>query len=244
MLENIKFSGATWTHDDKGVFYQTFPSVNVTDKGTETDANNDAQLWYHKLGTPQSEDILVISKDIKIPASMWGTSISDDGKYLMVGNSRDTDTKSRAFIASLEDQEISGQMKWLPLALDFKYDLSYLTNDGNRFYFVTNKDAPNQRVVYADLDFTKAQSGKQVWELEGTDVEVHDLIPEDKKARLSSVSPISDNKLLVVYSRDVKDELYQYDLKTGKQVERLMPDLVGRCGCCCLKRCSRVSDHW
>ncbi len=53
------------------------------------------------------------------------------------------------------------------------------------------------------------------------------MIAEDKDALLSSVQVVDHNKLLVVYSRDVKSELYQYELESGKQVERLLPDLVG-----------------
>ncbi|PWZ03608.1 hypothetical protein BCV70DRAFT_197810 [Testicularia cyperi] len=227
-LEHVKFSGASFTHDDKGVFYQTFPSVSVTDKGTETDANKDAQLWYHRLGTSQDQDVLVVSKDKKVPESMWGTQLSDDGKFVLLSNSKDTDTKERFFILPLEGQQMgTGKLRWIPLALSFKYVLSFVANDGNRFYFVTNKDAPNYRVVYCDIDPSRAQETDNVWDLTGDDIEIHDLIPEDKDALLSSVTTIADNKLLVVYSRDVKDELYQYELKSGKRIERLLPDLVG-----------------
>ncbi|EPQ29036.1 uncharacterized protein PFL1_03326 [Pseudozyma flocculosa PF-1] len=227
VLDDIKFSGASWTHDDAGLFYQRFPSlVGVQDKGTETDANKDAQLWYHRIGTSQADDVLVIPSDTKIPESMWSTSITDDGRYLCVRNSRDTDTKSRYFVASLHDQQIGDQMRWVPLSLGFKYDLDYVGNVGDRFYFLTNKDAPNYRLVYCDIDFGRSRAGP-VWSLEGDDVELRDHIAEDAGALLSSVSLVAQNKLLVVYSRDVKDELYQYDLVTGKRIERLLPDLVG-----------------
>lgn len=229
-LENVKFSGATFTHDDKGIFYQTFPTASVTDKGTETDANKDAQLWYHKLGTPQSEDILVVSKDAKVPESMWSTNMSHDGNFLMLYNSKDTDTKERVYVLPLQEQGLSGsrtELKWIPLALSFKYVLNYVTNKGNRFYFMTNKDSPNYRLVWVDIDPNQAQQTDNVWDLTGNDVELHDVIPEDKDALLSSVQVIDHNKLLVVYSRDVKSELYQYELESGKRIERLLPDLVG-----------------
>ncbi|SAM85540.1 related to Prolyl endopeptidase [Ustilago bromivora] len=228
-LENVKFSGATFTHDDKGLFYQTYPSSSVTDKGTETDANKDAQLWYHRIGSPQSEDVLVISKDLKAPESMWSTNVSHDGNFLMLYNSKDTDTKERVYVFPLHNHGIdaNNQFSWIPLALSFKYVLNYITNKGNRFYFMTNKDAPNYRLVSVDIDPSKALATKNVWELTGEDAVVKDVIAEDKNALLGSVQVIDHNKLLVVYSRDVKDELYQYELETGKRVERLLPDLVG-----------------
>ncbi|CCF49758.1 hypothetical protein NDA11_003658 [Ustilago hordei] len=228
-LENVKFSGATFTHDDKGLFYQTYPSSSVTDKGTETDANKDAQLWYHRIGSPQSDDVLVISKDLKAPESMWSTNVSHDGNFLMLYNSKDTDTKERVYVLPLHNHGIdaNNQFSWIPLALSFKYVLNYITNKGNRFYFMTNKDAPNYRLVSVDIDPSKALATKNVWELTGEDAVVKDVIAEDKNALLGSVQVIDHNKLLVVYSRDVKDELYQYELETGKRVERLLPDLVG-----------------
>ncbi|SPC61970.1 related to Prolyl endopeptidase [Ustilago sp. UG-2017b] len=228
-LENVKFSGATFTHDDKGLFYQTYPSSSVTEKGTETDANKDAQLWYHRIGSPQSEDVLVISKDLKAPESMWSTNVSHDGNFLMLYNSKDTDTKERVYVLPLHNHGIdaNNQFSWIPLALSFKYVLNYITNKGNRFYFMTNKDAPNYRLVSVDIDPSKALATKNVWELTGEDAVVKDVIVEDKNALLGSVQVIDHNKLLVVYSRDVKDELYQYQLETGKRVERLLPDLVG-----------------
>lgn len=229
-LEHVKFSGAAFTHDDKGLFYQTYPSASVSDKGTETDANKDAQLWYHRIGTDQSEDVLVVSKDIKVPESMWSTNVSHDGNFLMLYNSKDTDSKERVYVLPLQDHGFSAskQLKWIPLALSFKYVLNYVTNKGNRFYFMTNKDAPNYRLVSVDLDPAKqAQPTDNVWELTGQDVELTDVIAEEKEALLSSVQVIDNNKLLVVYSRDVKDELYQYELESGKRVERLLPHLVG-----------------
>ncbi|SOV01817.1 related to Prolyl endopeptidase [Ustilago sp. UG-2017a] len=227
-LENVKFSGATFTHDDKGLFYQTYPS-SVIEKGTETDANKDAQLWYHRIGSPQSEDVLVISKDLKAPESMWSANVSHDGNFLMLYNSKDTDTKERVYVLPLHNHGIdaNNQFSWIPLALSFKYVLNYITNKGNRFYFMTNKDAPNYRLVSVDIDPNKALATKNVWELTGEDAVVKDVIAEDKNALLGSVQVIDHNKLLVVYSRDVKDELYQYQLETGKRVERLLPDLVG-----------------
>lgn len=231
VLDNVKFSGASWTHDDAGIFYQAYPFADegVVIKGTETDANRDAQLWFHRLGTDQSSDILVIPRDRDCRESMWRATVSDDGAYLVVRNSRDTDTKSRTFVAKIAgvDPKQFDSLSWQALAHDFKYDLDYITNDGGRFYFMTNKDAPNYRVVYTDVDATAHGAVKPVWQLSGEDAVLHDLIPEDNSALLTSVTPVSNDKLLVVYSRDVKDELHQFRLDTGAHEVRLLPDLVG-----------------
>ncbi|PKI85371.1 hypothetical protein MVES_000439 [Malassezia vespertilionis] len=226
VLENIKFSGVTWTHDNKGVFYQQFPAVSQADKGTETDANQDAQLFYHYLGQPQSQDTLIVSKDKKLPSSMWHTEVSDDGKWLLLENSKDTDTKHRYYMASL-DQGIRSDMRWIPVTTEFKHMLGYITNNANRFYFLTNKDAPNYRIVYADIDPDAAQAVEHVTDLGGGVDKFVDLVPEDKDAILTSAKVVAQNKLLVTLSRDVKDELWLFDLDSGKRIMQLLPDLVG-----------------
>lgn len=79
-IRGVKFSAITWLHDDSGFFYQRFPeakSIGEDGHGKETDRNVDAQLMFHKIGTKQSEDVLVVSKDVKTPESMWSTVVSE-----------------------------------------------------------------------------------------------------------------------------------------------------------------------
>ena len=226
VLEHIKFSSIAWTHDDKGVFYQRYPEPSSADLGTDTDANKDAQLYYHRLGTPQSEDVLVIDKDTATPSSIWQAEVTDDGKWLLVENAKDTDVKQRFFLANLEDQPIGPEMRWIPLSSEFKYTLGYLGNDGTRFYFITNESAPNYRVVAADVRPEQAQRASHVAELQGR-VPLVDVVPEDRDALLASAVVVAERQLLLVYSRDVKDEVWLHDLPTGERVRRLLPELVG-----------------
>lgn len=229
-LTNVKFSSIAWTHDDKGVFYQRYPDPKKdeegkTKRGQETDAAINARLCYHRIGTKQSEDVVVIDVVPDFPSALWGASVSEDGKWLIVEMSKDTDPKQRTFVASL-DQPLSGKMKWIVLADDFKYSLEYITNVGLDFYFRTNRDAQNYRIVKATLDPSTAQEVSHVVDLKG-EAEVTDVIPEDKEAPLNSVAVVNKDKLLVIYAKDVKDELWQYELTTGQRVGRLLPDLVG-----------------
>ena len=227
VLEHIKFSGITWTHDDRGFFYQRFPATEHEDKGTETDANQDAQLYYHRLGTPQSDDILVVDSDPETRSSMWHCDVTDDGAWCILSNSKDTDNKHRYYIASL-DQGVSSRMAWIPISSKFLFMLDYIANDGTRFYMLTNKDAPNYRIVSFDVDPRAAQTAEHVCMLTGGIETYQDVVPEDKDgAILTTAAVIDQNKLLAVYSRDVKDELWEFDLTTGERVTRLFPELVG-----------------
>ncbi|KIJ56911.1 hypothetical protein M422DRAFT_149708 [Sphaerobolus stellatus SS14] len=214
----VKFSGISWTHDDKGFFYQRFPSreehgdASEDKAGKETTEDKDAKVYYHKIGTPQSEDILVM-EDPEHRDWLFGPEVSDlDGKYLLLSVSRDTSRKKLLWIAELTNNEIGPNIKWTKVVNEFDAAYEYLANDGPKFYFKTNKDAPQYRVVTYDL----AEPSKGFVE----------LIPEDKDAYLEDVLVVNDDKFVVVYKRNVKDELYIYSLD-GQKVKRLAEDFVG-----------------
>ncbi|KAK0540046.1 hypothetical protein OC835_000844 [Tilletia horrida] len=240
-LDFVKFSSIGFVKDE-GVVYQRFPdTTSGGSKGTETDATKDAELYYHQLGTKQEDDVLVIGKDPKVREAMWHGFLSEDRRWLQVSSSKDTDPKHRYYLACLEDQSISSKMRWIPLATKFEYTLNYIGNDvleekdedGNpieRFYFTTNKDASNYRIVYTDVKRSSAKEIGHVSEFDGEDAKLVEVVPEQKDALLSSADLIANNRLLVIYNRNVQDELWEYDLKTGKPIRRLLQSLVGTIG--------------
>lgn len=69
LLKNVKFSSLSWTHDNKGVFYNRY-HVDSKSDGTETSQNLHQKLYYHYLGTEQSEDILC-AEFLDEPKWMW-----------------------------------------------------------------------------------------------------------------------------------------------------------------------------
>ena len=166
VVEDVKFDAATWTHDDKGVFYQAYPKPKVAaenfSKGTETDANVDAKLFYHRIGTKQSEDVLVIDKDPKIREASWHAGITDDGRYLLILGAKDTDPKQKIFLADLEGQEIGPNLKWVSIAGDYKYELSLLGNDGNRFYW-SEFDCCGIKRFLSDTEPIRNEQGCPEW---------------------------------------------------------------------------------
>ncbi|KAI0676715.1 prolyl oligopeptidase [Trametes maxima] len=220
-IRYVKFSGISWTHDSKGFFYQRFPtreshgSAADDVAGTETQSDKNAMLFYHKLGTQQSEDVLVY-KDDSNPEWMWGTEVTEvDGRYLLLSVRRDTSRKNLLWIADLQKESIGQNMQWDRLVDDFEANFEYIANDGTKFYFLTNKDAPLYKLVTVDI---ADAPDKRVFK---------DLIPEDNKAHLQDVNVINGDYAAVVYKRNVIDEIYLYQLSSGKQLKRLAPDFVG-----------------
>ncbi|KAG9125182.1 hypothetical protein FRC07_008659 [Ceratobasidium sp. 392] len=219
----VKFSGIVWTPDSKGFFYQRYPArashaEAVDAAGTETDEDKFAKLYYHRLGTLQEDDILVM-KDDNEPNYMWSTSItSPDGRYLALYVSRDTARQNLLWITDLEDENnpIGPNMKWIKLINEWDAEYSIIANDGPRMYIKTNKDAPNHRVVTIDIsDADRVAS-----------LCFKPFIDEDPEAPIQQIKAINEDTWTIVYSRDVKDELYLYD-KHGKQVKRLAEDHIG-----------------
>ncbi|OBZ71845.1 Prolyl endopeptidase [Grifola frondosa] len=217
----VKFSGITWTHDSKGFFYQRFPSRASHGSaaedlaGTETESDKNALLYYHRVGTEQSEDVLV-HKDEAHPEWMWGTEVTEvDGRFAILSVRRDTSRKNLLWVADLEQDTIGDNMKWNKVIDEFVADYQYIANDGTKFYLLTNKDAPQYKLVTVDIADSPE---KRVFK---------DVIPEDKDAHLEDVHPVNNDHAAVVFKRNVKDEIYIYSLSTGKRLTRLAPDFVG-----------------
>ncbi|EGG06431.1 prolyl endopeptidase [Melampsora larici-populina 98AG31] len=219
VIRFVKFGSATWLHDESGFFYQRFPEKNQHGStehksGTDTGADLNAMVYFHKLGDPQEKDILIL-EDPENPEYMWGTGVTDDGKYLIMSTAKDSSRSNRLWIAKLDDQSIGPNLKWHKIVNEFGNEFDLSANDGSRFYIVTNKDAPKRKVVVYDLE--KPELGFQ------------DLIPEDPNAILETFFPIHQDKVIIGYSKDVKDELFIYELYTGKKIKQFAQDIIGSC---------------
>lgn len=70
-MEKVKFSPITWTHDNCGIFYGCYPDQKGKTDGSETEGNRDQKLCYHIIGTPQSEDIIVVEFPEEPLWRMW-----------------------------------------------------------------------------------------------------------------------------------------------------------------------------
>ncbi|KAA1076251.1 hypothetical protein PGT21_036362 [Puccinia graminis f. sp. tritici] len=231
-VEKVKFSSLSWMKDDSGFFYSRFPDEQAKaekpsgsgadvqgeveiDAGTDTKADLNHMLYFHKLGEPQSKDLLIV-EDPANPSYMWGAEVSDDAKYLILTTSKDTGRSNRLWVADLTSQPLSSEMKWQKIVNEFGNEYIFAANDGSLLYFMTNKDAPKRKVVTYDL--SKPEEGFK------------DLIPEDPQAVLEGYYPTNKEFTVLSYSRDVKDELYLHEIKSGKRIKRIGGDLIGTIG--------------
>ncbi|KAL6492988.1 hypothetical protein OROGR_032747 [Orobanche gracilis] len=216
----VKFSSISWTHDSRGFFYSRYPAPGdgeILDAGTETNANLNHEIYYHFLGTDQSEDILCWS-DPENPKHTRSASVTEDGKYVLLYIDENCDPVNKVYYCDLSmlPQGLEGHKETkelLPFVkLVDKFDASYIyvANDDTIFTFLTNKDAPRNKLVRVDL---KEHS---CW---------IDVLQEDKKDVLESATAVDGNRIVVNYLTDVKNVLQIRDLETGNLLHQLPLDI-------------------
>ena len=201
VLENIKFSGASWTKDEKGVYYSRFPEAD--EKSKLTRINYFQKLYYHKLGTPQSEDVLVYERPDDKEMGVGG-GVTEDGNWLVINVTKGTAPTNMVFVKNLAMEKAP----IIPVVDKLVADYSFIGNDGSKFYFRTDKDAPLGRLVSVDvLD---------------KDLKWKEVVPQAKET-LGSVDFVN-NQFVGNYLKDAYTQIRIYDLN-GKFVRNV--DLPG-----------------
>jgi prolyl oligopeptidase len=153
-LKDIKFSGLSWQANE-GFYYSSYDKP----KGSELSAKTDHhKLYFHKLGTKQTEDKVIFGSDI-VRRYVSGT-VTEDGRYLVVTAAEST-TGNELYIKDLKK---TGS-KFTTIIGNFDNDHSVIDNEGSKLFIVTNLNAPNKRVVTVDAE----KPGAENWD---------DLIPE------------------------------------------------------------------
>ena len=199
-LEWIKFSGMSWAGD--GFYYSRFPEPEVG--GKLDDANENAAVYYHKLGTIQEEDLLIYS-DPDNPRVSNYISTTEDENFLILYRSKGT-SGTALYLTHVNE----GEHVFNVVIDNYEYDHGISGNIGSTFYLHTNYKAKNWRLV----KFEYENPAPENWQ---------DVIPESEYP-LNSVSIVGD-KLLVKYSKDVNSKLYVYNLEGKMETEIVLPTI-------------------
>ncbi|MEM8808869.1 MAG: S9 family peptidase, partial [Cyanobacteria bacterium P01_G01_bin.38] len=188
-LKWIKFSGASWTHDNQGFFYSRYDEPK---QGTQfEDVNYYQKLFYHQVGTPQSADVLIYERPDQ---KEWGFSgnVTDDGRYLLISVWRGTEQKNLVFYKDLQDS--NGAV--IELISDFEAQYGFINNEATTFWFQTDLEAPKGRVIA--IDITQPDQKQEI-------------IPEAEET-LESVS-LLNHQFVADYLKDAYTTLKIFDLK-------------------------------
>ena len=211
-LQWVKFSGFSWTHDNAGFFYSRFPEP--AEGAALQQANRDKKLLYHRIGTPQSEDILIYERPDQPD---WGiySLMSDDGRYLLLTLTEGTDRRNRLCykdLGSPNSPDLTAPV--IPLFDAFDASYSYLGHDERTFYVLTDKDAPRSKVISVDLTHPDPSQWKT-------------LIPEDPDV-LRDIAMLGD-RFIASYLHSAYTEVRFYDL-AGKFQKKLETPALGSIG--------------
>ncbi len=200
-IQWIKFSGLSWKGDD-GFYYSRYPEADETKK--MTNQNQNQKLYYHKLGTPQSEDVLIY-EDKEHPLRSVGGGLTEDERFLLIHQSEGT-SGSQIWVKDMKNPNSS----FILLIKGFDTNAGVIDNDGDRLLVLTNADAPNYKVVSID----PKNPSKENWQ----------TIILTRTNFLQSVGT-AGGKLFLTYLEDASSRVYQTNYKGVLEREIKLPGI-------------------
>jgi len=154
-IVDVKFSGISWLKNE-GFYYSSYDKP----KGSELSAKTDQhKLYYHKLGTSQKEDELIFGGTPEQKHRYVSGRTTQDNKYLIVSASVST-SGNKLFIKDLGDPK----SPFVAVQKDTDSDTSVIDNVGSKLYLVTNRNAPNKKVVTVDASSPGPENWKDLIE--------------------------------------------------------------------------------
>jgi prolyl oligopeptidase len=207
----VKVSGASWQGD--GFYYSRYPTP---DKGKELSTKNENhQVYYHKVGTSQDQDVLVY-EDTQNPQRFHGVFTNEDERYTLLNISDRGKAKDGNAFWYFDNR--SDDKKFKPIIAEAgDYNYNFVDEVNGRFLVLTNDGAKNRRLISIDPKNPDPANWKTI-------------IPE-KEENISSISS-AGGKLFVSYLKDVTTRVYVYsfDGKLEREVKLPAPGTAGGFG--------------
>ena len=200
-IQDAKFSGIAW-RGNEGFYYSSY---DKSDEGSELSArNSNHKLLYHQLGTPQAEDQLVFGGEA-LPRRYVGARVTEDQRYLVITASVST-SGNELYVKDLSQPN----GKIAPVVEGFDSEQYVVHSEGSTLYILTNRDAPNQRLVTVDA----GQPQPENWQ---------DLVPE--RDEVLQYLSFAGGKMFLNYLKDASTRIEQYDLQGNKERDIELPTL-------------------
>jgi prolyl oligopeptidase len=200
-----KFSTAAWKNDGSGFYYARFRAPEAGDERSAPNRNQ--QLYFHRLGTPQDEDVLVYERPDH-PDWFFSPEVTDDGRYLIVTQHEGTEPKSRVFV-----QDLGRPDSTIAPFLD-RFDALYqvVGNDGDTFFVLTDRDAPRRKLVAISLGATEPAAWRT-------------LVPEAPGRDVLDAVAMLGNRFVATWQVDASHRLRVYGIDGAVEREIELPTL-------------------
>ncbi len=201
-LVDVKFSGMSW-YKNEGIYYSSYDKPEGSELSAKTDQH---KLYFHKLGTSQSEDKVIFGNDIK--RRYVGGHVTEDQHFLVISAANST-SGNELYIMPLS----SNKKEMVQIVKGFKTTNDVVYSEGDFLYVSTNLNAPNMKVVKFNINNPAPEN----WV---------DFIPETEN--VLSVSTGS-GYFFATYMKDALSQVIQYDID-GKQVREIALPGLGTAG--------------
>lgn len=200
-LEWLKSSAASW--DKNGFYYSRYPKPEA---GKELSSKNEyLSVYYHQLGTPQEQDILIYS-DKNDPNSFNAAYVSEDGAYLYLYKFKGTYGNELYFKKISEPG-----WNFTPLFTSYKNSYTLINNIQDNFLILTDDNASNKQLILVDPKNNDIKQWKKI-------------IAEKKDALIEDIG-ISNGKIIVKYLQNAACKLMTYDLNGKNEKEIALPGI-------------------
>ncbi|MEJ8758419.1 prolyl oligopeptidase family serine peptidase [Pontibacter sp. H259] len=201
-LEWVKFSGPSWYKD--GFFYSRYDAP--TEGNKLANKNEFHKVYYHKIGTPQSQDKLVYEDKAHALRNFYGQT-TDDERFLILNASEGASGANALYYKDLADPKSTIK----PIVNNFESEYNVVDNFGDKLLVMTNKNAPRYRLVM--IDPKKPQEAN--WKV---------IVPESANV-MQSVSTVG-GRIIASYMKDATSQVVVYD-QNGKQLNTVELPTLG-----------------
>ena len=198
---DVKFSGVSWKGSE-GFYYSSYDKPKGSELSEKTDQH---KLYYHKLGTPQSDDELIYGgNEMEKNRYVYGY-VSNDNRFLVIEAAKKT-TGNKLLI-----KDLRANSKLKTIVGNYDSNTSLLDNKGSKLFFITDFNAPNKKIVSVDINDPSQSNWK-------------DLIPETEFVLSPSMC---GGYFFANYMIDAISKVYQYDYD-GKLIREIKLPGIGR----------------
>lgn len=203
-VEWLRYSGVSWYKD--GFFYSRYGDNNGDDKFTQQ--NQFHQVYYHKVGTAQTDDALIFA-DRTQPNRNYGVSVTEDESFLLL-----TVTESTSGNALYYKKSANTNAEFTPLVDNFDNDFYVVDNVGDQLLVYTNYQAPNYQLISIDVN----KPAPKNWAV---------VIPENPNTTLNGVQVVG-GRLVARYTKEITNVLSVFEMD-GKSVGDIaIPDIISK----------------